>query len=217
MNLYVDGIVTTESEEGRIAFETRTAYPVHGKICLTVKPEKPAMFTLALRIPAWSKETKLLVNGKEIAVTEGYTEITRQWKNGDLVELSLDMRTKALYPISYKNQILVNRPCWKANYIATTYDVEHPEARNHIALQRGPLILAQDGRLGYDLSTSVPIKIRDDGCVDVVIAPDQADFPHLLQVRVPLSDGTEMELVDYASAGKTWTDSSRMAAWIRVH
>ena len=37
----------------------------------------------------------------------------------------------------------------------------------------------------------------------------------MLQVSAPLEDGTEMMLVDYASAGKSWTEESKLAAWIR--
>ena len=132
-----------------------------------------------------------------------------------MLQLELDMRTRVIRPIPYGSQILVNKPCWKANYIATTYDVENPEAKKHIALQRGPLVLAQDARLGYDVSVPVQLRIREDGYIDTEMVAEQADFPHMLQVRVSRLDGTEMELVDYASAGKTWTDSSRMAAWIR--
>ena len=215
MNLYINGTVTVHSDGGDITFVTKTDYPRSGLIRFAVNPEKPVEFVLSLRIPAWSENTKLTVNGQEIPVIKGYTRIRRTWTPGDMLELRLDMRTRVIRPIPYGSQILVNKPCWKANYIATTYDVENPEAKKHIALQRGPLVLAQDARLGYDVSAPAQLRIREDGYIDTEMVAEQADFPHMLLVRVSRLDGTEMELVDYASAGKTWTDSSRMAAWIR--
>lgn len=215
MNLYINGMVTVHGDKGNITFTTKTDYPRSGLIRIGVTPEKPMTFALGLRIPAWSEHTKLTVNGQAVSVAQGYTQNERLWKSGDMLELQLDMRTRVIRPIAYGSQILVNKPCWKANYIATTFDVEHPDAKNHVALQRGPLVLAQDARLGYDVSAPAQLRIREDGCIDVRIVAEQVDFPHLLQVSVPLADGTEMQMVDYASAGKTWTDSSRMAAWIR--
>ena len=35
-----------------------------------------------------------------------------------------------------------------------------------------------------------------------------------LCLETVLTDGTKVRLVDYASAGKTWTDESRCAAWL---
>jgi len=216
MNLYINGTVTVHSPQGDITFLTKTNYPASGLVRIGITLKKPLSFALSLRIPSWSRSTRLTVNGMPITVTAGYTRIERLWKPGDQLELELDMRTQVIYPVLYGSQILVNKPCWKANYIATTFDVEHPEAKDHIALRRGPLILAQDARLGYDVAEPAPIRIRDDGTVDTAFAAEEADFPHLLQVCVPLLDGRKMELVDYASAGKTWDDTSRMAAWIRI-
>ena len=215
MNLYITGAVTVHSDQGKVLFQTETDYPRSGLVRIEVKTDKPISFAFALRIPAWSQHTDLMLNGQPISVTEGYTVIERQWNTGDTIELSLDMQTKVIRSVSYGSQILVNKPCWKANYISTTFDVEHPDAKNLIALQRGPVILAQDARLGYDPADPAPIKIRDDGTVNVILSPEQADFELMLQVSAPLEDGTEMMLVDYASAGKSWTEESKLAAWIR--
>ena len=216
MNLYLTGTATVLGDNGRITFLTKTNYPRSGDIRIGVKLEKPTHFTLSLRIPQWSKETQLTVNGVPYPVTAGYTCIERLWYPDDFIDLRLDMRTRVIRPVSYGEQILVNRPCWKAHYIATTYDVEHPDAKKHIALQRGPLILAQDARLGYNPAIPAPIRIREDGYVDAKLSVELTDFEHLLQVDVTLENGEEMTLVDYASAGKTWSEDSKLAAWIRI-
>ena len=70
-----------------------TDYPHTGKFTIVVQPKKAAAFTLALRIPQWSTQTKVRVNGKAVAATPGtYLELNRNWKPGDKITLGLDFR-----------------------------------------------------------------------------------------------------------------------------
>ena len=69
-----------------------TDYPHSGKIMITVKPKQTA-FTLALRIPQWSAQTKVRLNGKAVTAMPGtYLELNRKWKAGDKITLELDFR-----------------------------------------------------------------------------------------------------------------------------
>ena len=65
------------------------------KVRIAVRPERPAAFTLALRIPGWCRGAALKVNGAPPAVgrivKRGYAHITRRWASGDVVELTLPM------------------------------------------------------------------------------------------------------------------------------
>ena len=216
MNLYLNGnMEVTTSDKHKIIFKTYTDYPVSGKIQIVVDLKTSKQFELLLRIPAWSKQTSLLVNGIPIATEAGYVSIDREWCPGDMLELVLDMRTEALKPIPYGCQLLVNKVIWGANYVAPAYDEEDPFAKYHIALRRGPIILAQENRLGYSVDEPVSILVGADGYVDVIIpAIEIAPYEHMLEVEIPLKDGTNMHLTDYASAGKLWTEESKMAAWI---
>jgi hypothetical protein len=173
-------------------------------------------FELLLRIPGWSKQSSVKVHGEYAHATEGYFRLHRVWQPGDVIELELDMRTEVLYPVSYGSQVLMNEVIWGANYIVPTYDQEDPIAKNHIALRRGPIILAQENRLGYSVDTPVEIQI-ENGYVETQI-PDKkiAPYENLIEVEVPLKNGEKMHLTDYASAGKLWTQESKMAAWILV-
>ena len=88
-------------------------------------------------------------------------------------------------------------------------------AKHHIALRRGPVMLAQESRLGYSVDEPISICVGADGYVDVL--PNQqpvAPYPTLVEVSVPLTDGSYMTVTDYASAGKLWSDESRMAVWM---
>ena len=216
MNLFFDGSMETATAKGqKITFKTNTNYPVSGNILIMITLEKSEQFELLLRIPAWSKQTSLSVNGVEFAAEQGYVSIEREWSDGDTLELNLDMRTEALYPIPYGHQILMNQVIWGNNYIVPTYDEEDPIAKNHIALRRGPVVLAQDNRLGYSVDEPVSIQVGEDGYVDVTLAETEiAPYEHILEAEVPLTDGSKMHVTDYASAGKLWTGESKMAAWM---
>ena len=98
-----------------------------------------------------------------------------------------------------------------------TYDEEDPLAKYHRALRRGPIVLAQENRLGYSVDDPVALAVSEDGYVDVRFPEKElAPYPHMLEVAVPLADGKRMHMTDYASAGKLWTQESKMAAWILV-
>ena len=216
INLFIDGTVkTTTPSENQITFETSTNYPVDGNVKITLNLDKNESFEVLVRNPLWSKTTKVKVNGKEYAVNEGYIPIVREWADGDVIELDIDMRTKALYPIPYGNQVILTKLVWGLDYVVPVYDEEDPIAKNHIALRRGPIMLAQENRLGYSVDTPISIKVNADGYVDVTFPEKEiAPYEHILEVCVPLDDGTQMHVTDYASAGKRWNDESKMAVWM---
>ena len=99
--------------------------------------------------------------------------------------------------------------------LGLTGPLENALAAHHIALRRGPIVLAQENRLGYSVDDPVEIAIGADGYVDAVLPEtDTAPYPHIVEACVPLKNGASMTVTDYASAGKLWTQESRMAAWM---
>lgn len=216
INLYTEGRVLTQTPSGNLLkIITETAYPAAGRVEITLEAEEAEHYELLFRIPHWSQETRLFLNGREQSVEPGYTHIAREWKSGDTIHLEFDMRTEAVYPTPYGSQVLMNRVIWGANYVIPTYDEEDSLAKNHLALRRGPIILAQENRLGYSVDDAVDIIVEADGYVSAIPAEKEiAPYPHLLEMEIPLADGSRMHVTDYASAGKLWTEESKMAAWI---
>ena len=216
LNLFFDGTMETVTGAGnKLVIHTETTYPVGGNVKMTLKLDAPERFEFRIRIPAWSSQTGLKVNGEAVTVCAGYTSLEREWSSGDVIELELDMRTQTIRPIPYGNQVLMNHVIWGANYMIPTYDEEDPMAKNHLALRRGPIILAQENRLGYSVDDPVSILVGEDGYVDVTFPEKEiAPYEHILEMEVPLADGSKMHVTDYASAGKLWTEESKMAAWI---
>ena len=71
-------------------------------------------------------------------------------------------------------------------------------------------ISAEDNRCN-----TVSITLNNEGYVDVAFPEkDIAPYKHIIELCVPLDDGTQMHVTDYASAGKLWTNKSKMAAWM---
>ncbi|MBQ2707693.1 MAG: glycoside hydrolase family 127 protein [Clostridia bacterium] len=215
VNLYIPGTVTTRTPAGQsLTLRTVTDYPAGGEAAMTVEVENAEEFTLNVRIPAWSRRTAITVNGEAIDVTAGYTSIRRIWKKGDKVELSLDMRTFVIKPIPNPRDILMTKTAWGTDYHVPHVVVESPYAKYHIAMQRGPLVLARDARLGDgDVCDPVNIKYDADGVVEVTPSAT-AGFDTVVEFDVPLVHGGSFKAIDYSSAGKTWREDSKYGCWL---
>ncbi len=215
VNLFLPGTIqSTTPSGGKITFVTETTYPVSGSVKITLNLDTNEEFALYIRNPKWSKNTQLLVNGTSQKSANGYIKLQKTWRCGDVIELILDMRTEAIRPTPYGHQLINTKiPVKFANYMVAVYDEEDPIAKHHIAYRRGPIILAQDSRLGYDLSRPIAPITDEDGYADAALTEDIA-YPHIVGAVIPLKDGKSITLSDYASSGKTWSDESLMAAWI---
>ena len=96
IDLYAGGTVKTEKG---ITLTCETDFPHGGTAKYTIKGETET--TVAIRIPAWSEKSLLTVNGEAVdlnAVTkDGYAYITRAWKDGDTLALTMDMTPHVVY------------------------------------------------------------------------------------------------------------------------
>ena len=98
----------------------QTDYPWDGQVSLSINTQAAAAFALMLRIPGWCPAAALTINGVPVEnklVPGEYVKLDRVWSIGDRVELKLEM------PVLFIES--------------------HPlveETRNHLAVQRGPVI-----------------------------------------------------------------------------
>lgn len=94
LNYYGDSTIEATTPSGKkIVFDQTTEYPSDGKIRIEIKTEETEPFYLALRIPGWSNSSSVKVNGelKNGVFAGSYYSENRKWKDGDIIELSLDM------------------------------------------------------------------------------------------------------------------------------
>ncbi|MGN1127830.1 MAG: beta-L-arabinofuranosidase domain-containing protein [Candidatus Flemingiibacterium sp.] len=214
LNLYIPGTVATKTPSGKaLNLDVATEYPADGRVEITVSPEAPEEFTLSLRIPGWSAATELSVNGEPVEVNAGYTAITRLWNPGDKVLLELDMRTKVIHAPRDPHDVLMTARSWGLDLSYPTVFEEAPDAKFHIAMRRGPLVLARDARLGENVDEPVDIKYDRDGYVDVKPSKT-ASFDTIVEYKVPQVHGGEFTVIDYSSAGKTWKEDSKYGCWL---
>lgn len=211
LNLFVSGSVTTVTPSGnKLTFITQTDYPKNGNVHISIDSSAEEQLELIIRNPSWSKNTIVSAEGGKIEVKKHCISITKNWKNGDCIDIELDMKIEAVYPIPYGEQILMNNVIWGANYMVSSFDREDPKAKNHIALRRGPVMLAQDSRLSYNPEEPIELEADENGCVNAVEAI--APYKSIEALEVVLKNGEKMLVTDYASAGKT--QDSRMAVWM---
>src|ERR1700744_1926332 len=120
VNLYHPSRVTWKQGNANLTLTQTTDYPNSGEITLKISTDRNRSFPIALRIPAWAgPATRALVNGRTapgLAPHPGtWLVMDREWRNGDRVELTLDMPLRL-----------------------TPLDPQHP---NLVALMRGPSAL----------------------------------------------------------------------------
>ncbi len=213
LNLYIDGKIVTRTPSGApLTVNVDTDYPRTGRISISVECA-PEEFRLLLRVPEWSHLTRL--NGKKVKAKGGYLTVEREWRSGESLTLELDMTAQAMLPIPYGSEVLMNKVVWGHNMIVPSFNREDPIAHRHIAIRRGPIMLAQDNRLGYSVDRPIDVLVEPDGTVDVTFPPsDVAPYPHIIEMELPLTDGNIIRVTDYASAGKLWTEKSKMAVWM---
>jgi len=120
VHLYVQGSGDLQISGKQVVLRQQTDYPWDGSIRIFVEPETPITFGLNLRIPGWSREATLTVNGATVDAAAndlGYVRVEREWKSGDQVELTLPMPVERVE--------------------------SHPSVRENagcVALQRGPIV-----------------------------------------------------------------------------
>lgn len=95
VNLFIPSVVNWQ-EKG-LTLRQETDFPAEETTVLTIGTQSPVETTVYLRYPSWSKEVKVAVNGKKVAVKQkpgSYIAITRLWKDGDRITADYPMRLR---------------------------------------------------------------------------------------------------------------------------
>ena len=189
INLYNAAVATAQTPDGKdVKLEIKSDFPLSGKILVLVTPQKSEKFSLRLRIPSWSRETILKINGEKLQVLAGtYADINRKWTTGDQIELLFDMRCRVMDAPKGSNR--------KGDHFQ--------------ALVMGPIVLARDENIDPDFGKPVTL-ISKDGYVDI-----KSETPILettkMQFLVPTTDGM-IHMTDYASVD-SWK-GKKICTWI---
>lgn len=119
VNLYAESEAQLAFGDTTITILQHTDYPWDGEVRLQIKSSKPLNFAFHLRVPAWCERAVATVNGAERTEVEGgnYLTLKREWKDGDVVGLSLPMTI----------QLITCHPFVEPN-------------SGRVAIQRGPIV-----------------------------------------------------------------------------
>lgn len=147
VNLFAGSTIKVENVAGtNIEMVQKTDYPWSGKVDITVNPEKPATFTLYVRVPNRTTSelytptpqveglVSLSVNGQPMTPTieHGYAVIHRAWKKGDKVSVELPMKVQQV-----------------------TADERIEADRGRVALRYGPLLYNVEAADNKDITQSI--------------------------------------------------------------
>ncbi|KAA6430416.1 glycoside hydrolase family 127 protein [Dyadobacter flavalbus] len=157
VNLFADNEAYVMVKNETVKIIQQTSYPWEGNIKISIEPEKSLAFPLSVRIPGWangqaipgdlytytekeSKPVTLTINGKKSPATieNGYLKITRTWKKGDVIELTLDMPVRKV--VSDQN-IRSNN--------------------GKVAIERGPVLYCAEGRDNNGKAAAIRISASD--------------------------------------------------------
>jgi len=142
VNLYMSGNARVDVDGHAVELSQSTQYPWQGNVAITVGRNEAGTFALKLRIPGWARDTAVpsdlyrytdgrhagyavSVNGRRVdagADSHGYLTISRDWHEGDRVDISLDMEPRTV----------------------TAHEAVEAD-RGRVAFERGPLVYCAEG------------------------------------------------------------------------
>lgn len=156
-----------------ITIVQETEYPKNGSVKITLKTDEKEKFKLNLRIPSWSFNTALTVNGEKMnnVVAGQYYVIDREWNNGDVLELTLEM--------------------------SVHYWMGESLFEDKTAVYYGPVLMALDSsQTSAELGS---VEFRTENLKNVIVSSGSGNW---LNFDVTTVNHGSVKLIDFASAGQ---------------
>jgi DUF1680 family protein len=190
INLFVGSCATLKVNGANIVLRQTTQYPWDGAVRITLEASHPRPFNLMLRVPQWSGDAEIKVNGQSVPTSErvrGYVRIHRTWQKGDVVELAMAM---------------------PARFVAANPLVQADAGR--VALMRGPLVYclesADNGIHTRTLALSADQKLSTE------LWADKLGRVVTIKGTAAISEGKTQENGLYTSAVETASSSQPLTA-----
>jgi len=99
VNYFIEGKYETQLNNNKIVVEQKTVYPQNGQVEIKLHIPSASFFKFKIRIPDWAKDCVIKLNGKmaDGEVKNGtYYTISREWKDGDIIELNMPMQGRII-------------------------------------------------------------------------------------------------------------------------
>ncbi len=122
VNLYVPSTARWQQDGAEAALTVSGGYPYDSAVRCELKLSRRRKFDLRFRIPAWAAGATIAVNGRKWdgdVVPGTFAAITREWRDGDRVELEMPMSLR-LEPIDAAHPEVVALVCGPLALLAMT-------------------------------------------------------------------------------------------------
>jgi uncharacterized protein len=206
------------------------------KIVLSLN--KPEKFSFMIRMPRWSRQTTIKVNGHKQRgkASDNWMKINRDWKNGDQVEIVFDLGVwwekfdtekfaETFHDISFYENVWarlnfeggspeggsnedLNRKYAHVKSLSPDDALPHKPA---LTFFYGPIALARDIRItDGDIFKAVELT---DKSKPIKIKPVSTPDGIWKAFELNLGQGQKINFCDFSSAGNTWDDNSKFNTW----
>ena len=191
------------SAQPGIALEINSGIPWNGDAVLKVHCSAPTFCKVHLRLPSWAGTVSIKVNGDSLPLLlipagndttasgvdprkASYYSITREWREGDKIELEIDLPIHLLQP-----------------------DIRTRRLHGRTTVTRGPLVYCLENidNPGFNIFNE---KINEDG---LHVIEQNSDLNGIKWIRGKTLSGFELTFIPYAFWGNR--GPSQMNVWVK--
>ncbi|WP_099205740.1 glycoside hydrolase family 127 protein [Scatolibacter rhodanostii] len=201
-HLFIGGMLDlTDTLQGKIKVETN--YPYDGKVVYRFEPTQDKMdLTLAIRMPFWSADTSILLNGEEakFEIRDGYAYLNKAFMAEDEIAVHFDMSVKKVYA---RNNVSADS--------------------GKTAFLRGPLVYCAEGTdndgdvlgLRVKKESAVTIGEYQADCLEGIVPIEvegyrMKDQDNLYSFERPQAEACSIHLIPYYAWGNRGLNSMRV-------
>jgi hypothetical protein len=148
-----------------------TSYPWDERITVTVVEAGSGPWTLALRVPQWCRDARLTVNGSLVraGAQEGYLRVSRAWRAGDRVELTLAMPPRLVEAHPRVDAVRGSAALARGPVVYCLEHADLPRGLSGVLFEdleldpTVPLEIAPPGHRLAPVALRVPVRVRPEG------------------------------------------------------
>lgn len=195
-------------QAGTVTLAQATRYPFDGEIRILVDPERPARFSILVRIPAWAGRATIKVNGADEgqpAAPGTFVALERNWRMNDEIVLQFPMT-----PVTHRQS---SRNVQKSRAPDGAPISQEVMRFDYVAIRRGPLVYATGLIDGFKTEETIRIpQGRDESLLEVVGTPAGYEGP---AIRLSLEGRAPLTFVPYYEAGGRMDGAWRLT-WLQL-
>ena len=193
LEFYTKGEIHFRLQNGHdVGVLVHTEYPYDGNVQLTLRTNAPELFTLLLRIPGYCRRAEYQIDEEPVCQANGSClRLHRIWKPESNITLRLDLHPRTIRDPRPENI---------------------QSGKEYVAICSGPIVLARDARVSPEVGSPVSFEPN----YFEMRKTDSFGVESCVNYLVQTSQNERIKMIDYASAGATWTDASKMECWLPI-